>query len=94
MPVTRQEPVPEGRLQRFRTVTEGYLLQVAQRAMLRQHPSVGSPPAPKRGFIYRILPVVFLPGFLLTPWFIKRRLLSWFFVRSPQKWPERPWEGK
>ena len=92
MPIITREPAPPTWLQKFRSITEGYLLQVAQREMLRNYPGTGVSPAPKQGFIYRLLPIFFLPGFRLTPWPIRRWLLSRLFVRAPQKWPERPWE--
>ena len=92
MPITTRRPTPPSGLQKFRTVTEGYLLQVAQREMLRRHPKAGAPPAPKKGFIYNLLPLFFLPGFRLTPWRLKRRLLRRFFVHQEQQWPDKPWE--
>ena len=107
MPVTTRKPVPPsplrlrslalaspacGMLQTFRAITEGYLMQVAQREMLRAYPDGGTLPAPKRGLIYRVLPWVFLPGFRLTPWALRRRLVSRFFVHPAQRWRERPWE--
>ena len=107
MPVTTRKTVPPsplrlrslalaspdcGMLQTFRAITEGYLMQVAQREMLRAYPDGGTPPAPKRGLIYKALPWVFLPGFRLTPWALRRRLVSRFFVHPAQRWPDRPWE--
>ena len=92
MPITTRNPTPPSRLQKFRTITEGYLLQVAQKEMVRQHQNPGTPPAPKKGVIYKLLPFLFLPGFRLTPWSIKRRLLRRFFVHQEQQWPDKPWE--
>ncbi|MCH9649621.1 MAG: hypothetical protein K0U98_15385 [Deltaproteobacteria bacterium] len=92
MPITTKDPAPPSAMQRFRSTTEGYLMQVAQREMVRLYPSAGHPPAPKSGFIYRLLPILFLPGFRLTPWFIKRRLLPLFFVHREQQWPDKPWK--
>lgn len=92
MPITTRDPAPPSLLQKFRSITEGYLLQVAQKETMRAALGVEAAHAQKKGFIYRLLPIIFLPGFRLTPWPIKRRLLSLFFVRSPQRWPERPWE--
>ena len=94
MPIATKEPAPPTFLQQFRYVTEGYLLQVAQKETLRQHLGLEAQHAPRHGFIYLLLPIFFLPGFRLTPWPIRRRLLSLFFVREAQKWPERPWEQK
>ena len=92
MPITTRDPAPPTRLQKFRAITEGYLLQVAQKETMRATLGSEAVHAPKRGLVYKLLPIVFLPGFRLTPWPIKRRLLSWFFVHSAQRWPERPWE--
>jgi hypothetical protein len=92
MPITTRAPAPPTLLQKFRSLTEAYLLQVAQKETMRQHLGVEAAHAPKHGLIYRLLPIVFLPGFRLTPWPIRRRLLSLFFVHGPQQWPERPWE--
>ena len=94
MPIATKEPVPPTFLQKFRYITESYLLQVAQKETMRQHLSTEAQHAPKHGFIYALLPIFFLPGFRLTPWPIRRRLLSLFFVQKPQQWPERPWEQK
>ena len=92
MPITTRDPVPPTLLQKFRTITEGYLLQVAQKETTRTTLRSEAAHAPKHGLVYKLLPIVFLPGFRLTPWSIKRRLLSLFFVHSAQRWPERPWE--
>jgi hypothetical protein len=92
MPITTRDPAPPTLLQRFRYVTEGYLLAVAQKETMRQNLGLEAKLAPKTGFIYKLLPIFFLPGFRLTPWPIRRRLLSLFFVHGPQHWPERPWE--
>ena len=92
MPITTRKPALPTILQKFRTITEGYLLQVAQGEMVRKYPKSGSKPASKKGLIYKLLPILFLPGFRLTPWPIKRRLLSFFFVHGEQQWPDKPWE--
>jgi hypothetical protein len=93
MPITTRQPAPPTFMQKFRTITEGYLTQVAQREMLRQYPGSGTPPASKPGLIYALLPYLFLPGYKLTPWAIKKRLLTAFFVHPEQQWPARPWEA-
>ena len=92
MPITTRDAAPPTLLQKFRAITEGYLLQVAQKETMRDALGTTAAHAPKHGLIYKLLPIVFLPGFRLTPWPIKRRLLSLFFVRPAQRWPERPWE--
>ena len=92
MPITTKKPAKPTMLQKFRFTTENYLLTVAQSEMVKKYPSSGPKPSSKKGFIYKILPILFLPGFRITPWFIKRRLLRFFFVHSDQKWPNRPWE--
>ena len=94
MPITTREPASPTWLQTFRTITEGYLLQVAQKETMRQGLGVEAAHAPKHGLIYKLLPIFFLPGFRLTPWPIRRRLLTLFFVHAPQRWPERPWEKR
>ncbi|MFL5806607.1 MAG: hypothetical protein ACJ8CR_33375 [Roseiflexaceae bacterium] len=92
MPITTHDPAPPTLLQKFRAITEGYLLQVAQQETMRAALGSEAAHAPKQGFVYKLLPIVFLPGFRLTPWPIKQRLLRLFFVHSTQRWPERPWE--
>jgi hypothetical protein len=92
MPITTRDPAPPTLLQKFRAITEGYLLQVAQQETMRAALGSEAAHAPKQGFVYKLLPIVFLPGFRLTPWPIKQRLLRLFFVHSTQRWPERPWE--
>ncbi len=92
MPITTREPASPTLLQKFRTITEGYLLQVAQKETMRTQLDVEALHAPKKGFIYKLLPIFFLPGYRLTPWPIRRRILRLFFVRPAQHWPERPWE--
>ena len=93
MPITTRKPAPPTGLQKFRTVTEGYLMREAQKEMLRKYAPDGAAPAAKKGLVYRLLPVFFKPGFRMTPWSVKRRLLSKFFVHTPQQeWPDKPWE--
>lgn len=94
MPITTRNPAKPSLLQSFRTLTEGYLLRVAQKETMRESLGTTAKHAPKQGLIYKLLPIFFLPGFRLTPWVIKRRLLSLFFVHKAQQWPERPWEKK
>ena len=92
MPITTRKPAHPTILQKFRAIIEGYLLQVAQSEMVRKYPNTGSRPASKKGFIYKLLPILFLPVFRLTPWFIKHKLLRFFFVHREQQWPKKPWE--
>ncbi len=92
MPITTTSPARPSLVQRFRSLTEAYLLYVAQKEMVRRYPGAGTPPAPKRG--YGLLAVFFLPGFKLTPWAIKKRLLSALFRRPAQHWPDKPWENR
>ncbi|MCI0709243.1 MAG: hypothetical protein L0154_03685 [Chloroflexi bacterium] len=93
MPITTRKPSPPTKLQQFRTITESYLLQVAQKDFLRQYPSgSATTPAPRHGWVYKLLPIIFLPGYKLTPWPVKRRLLKLFFVHREQQWPDKPWE--
>ena len=49
MPITTRKPAPATILQKFRALTEGYLLQVAQGEMVRKYPNTGSKPASKKG---------------------------------------------
>lgn len=91
MPITTHKAAPPTRLQTFRAITESYLLQVAQREMVEAY-QTGVAPVPKRGWIYRVLPWLFLPGFRLTPWPIRRWLLTRFFVHAPQRWSQPAWE--
>ena len=87
MPIVSRKPTPPTLLQKFRLLTEGLLMEVAQEAMLRQYPNTGAPPARKTGLIYILLRIFFLPGFRLTPWPLRRRLMSLFFVHQPPPWP-------
>ena len=86
MPIVGKKSSPT-LLQKFRLLTEGLLMEVAQEAMLRQYPNTGVPPAPQTGLIYSLLRIFFLPGFRLTPWPLRRRLMSLFFVHQPPPWP-------
>ena len=92
MPITTRDPARPTRLQKFRAITEGYLLQVAQQETMRASLGADALHAPKKGLIYKLLPIVFLPGFRLTPWPLRRWLLTKLFVHRAQQWPERPWE--
>jgi len=92
MAITTREPAPPTFLQKFRSITEGYLLQVAQKETMPANVGTEALHAPKKGFIYTLLPIFFLPGFRLTPWPIRQRLLSFFFVHEAQQWPDAPWE--
>lgn len=86
MPILRHQPPPPTPLQQFRVLTEELLMQVAQEEMLRQYPGTGRPPARKSGLIYSLLRLFFLPGFRLTPWPVRHRLMGLFFVHAPQQW--------
>jgi hypothetical protein len=94
MPITTRKAVPPSLLQKFRLLTEGLLMEVAQQQMVQQYPGAGKPPARKSGFIYTLLRIFFLPGFKLTPWPIRRRMMSLFFVHQEQHWPAQPWKEK
>jgi hypothetical protein len=75
-------------------LTEGLLMEVAQEAILRDYPHTGRPPARKSGWIYTLLRLFFLPGFRLTPWPLRRKLMSLFFVHREQQWPSQPWQDQ
>lgn len=92
MPITTRKPVASSLMQRFRLLTEGLLMEVAQEAMLRDYPGLGTRPARKTGLIYTLLRIFFLPGFKLTPWPIRRKMMSLFFVHKEQQWPSQPWK--
>ncbi len=92
MPITTRKPASPTVMQKFRILTEGLLMEVAQNAVLRDYPGMGAPPARKTGFIYTLLRIFFLPGFRLTPWPIKRKLMEIFFVHREQQWPAQPWK--
>jgi len=87
MPIVSRKPAPPTPLQKFRLLTEGLLMEVAQKDMLRQYPNTGASPYPKEGAIYTLLRLFFLPGFKLTPWPLRRRMMSLFFVQQPPPWP-------
>jgi len=94
MPITTRQPAPTTLMQKFRALTEGLLMQVAQEAMLRDYPGLGVPPARKSGFIYILLRIFFLPGYQLTPWSIRRKMMRLFFTHREQHWPAQPWKEK
>jgi hypothetical protein len=94
MPITTRKATPPSPLQKFRTLTESLLMEVAQEAMLRAYPGIGSRPTRKSGLVYTLLRIVFLPGFRLTPWPIRRKMMSLFFVHPEQRWPAQPWKEK
>ena len=89
MAIVGKKSTPTTPLQKFRLLTEGLLMEVAQKDMLRQYPNTGASPYPKEGAIYTLLRLFFLPGFKLTPWALRRRMMSLFFVRQPPAWPVR-----
>ncbi len=90
MPISTRTPAPTGVMNKFRVLTEGFLMQVAQEAMLREYPNLGVKPVPKKGWIYPLMRWVFLPGFKLTPWPLRSRMMSLFFVHRQQHWsPQR-----
>lgn len=90
MPITTRTPAPVGAMSKFRALTEGFLMQVAQEAMLREYPDLGVKPVPKKGWIYPLLRLLFLPGFKLTPWPLRSRMMSLFFVHRQQHFlPQR-----
>lgn len=92
MPITTRKPDSSGLMQKFRVLTEAILMEVAQEAMLRDYPNTGTRPARKSGLIYTLLRIFFLPGFKLTPWPIRRKMMSLFFVHKEQQWPAQPWK--
>lgn len=73
--------------QRFRLLTEALLMEAAQKAMLRQYPNTGASPYPKTGPIYALSRFLFLPGFRLTPWPLRRRMMRLFLLRRIPPWP-------
>jgi hypothetical protein len=92
MPITTRKAAPPSGLQKFRVLTEGLLMEVAQEAMAQAYPGAGTRPARKSGLIYTLLRIFFLPGFKLTPWPIRRKMMSLFFVHKEQQWPAQPWK--
>lgn len=94
MPITTRKAAPPSPLQKFRALTEGLLMEVAQEAMLQNYPGAGTRPARKSGLIYTLLRLFFLPGFRLTPWPIRRKMMSLFFVHREQQWPAQPWKER
>lgn len=92
MAIVGKKPSPTTPLQKFRVLTEGLLMEVAQQAMLSQYPGTAHPPYPKQGLIYTLLRIFFLPGFKLTPWPLRHRMMRLFFVHSQQQdWPKHSW---
>lgn len=92
MPITTRKPAPPTLLQKFRASTEAILMETAQEAMLRNYPGIGAPPARKSGLWYTLLRLFFLPGYRLTPWPIRKKMMSLFFVHREQQWPAQPWK--
>ncbi len=86
MTVVLRTPPPHTPLQRFRALTEDFLMMVAQEEMVRKHPDAGIRPYAPQGWIYPALRLVFLPGFRLVPWPMRQLILRMFFVRRPQRW--------
>jgi hypothetical protein len=92
MAIIGKKSGPTTLLQKFRVLTEGLLMEVAQNSMLSQYPHTGQPPYPKTGLIYTLLRIFFLPGFKLTPWPLRHRMMQLFFVHSQQQgWPKHSW---
>lgn len=92
MAIVGKKSGPTTLLQKFRVLTEGLLMEVAQQAMLGQYPNTGRAPYPKRGLIYTLLRLFFLPGFKLTPWPLRHRMMQLFFVHQQQQgWPKHSW---
>lgn len=94
MPITAKNPPPPSLMQRFRASTEIILMEVAQEAMARNYPGAGVRPAHKSGLWYTLLRIFFLPGFRLTPWPIRQKMMSLFFVHKEQNWPAQPWKDQ
>ncbi len=94
MPITTRQPASPTLLQKFRASTEAILMEVAQESMLRDYPGIGARPARKSGWWYTLLRIFFLPGYRLTPWTIRKKMMSLFFVHKEQQWPARPWQEK
>jgi hypothetical protein len=92
MAIVGKKASPTTLLQKFRVLTEGLLMEVAQEAMLGQYPNTGRTPYPKQGLIYTLLRIFFLPGFKLTPWPLRHRMMQLFFVHQQQQnWPHHSW---
>jgi hypothetical protein len=92
MAIVGKNSTPTTPLQNFRLLTEGLLMEVAQEAMLSQYPQTGRPPYSKKGPIYTLLRLFFLPGFKLTPWPLRHRIMQLFFVHHQQRdWPKHSW---
>lgn len=92
MAIIGKKSSPTTLLQKFRVLTEGLLMEVAQQAMLSQYPNTGQLPQPKQGLIYTLLRIFFLPGFKLTPWPLRHRMMRLFFVHQQQQnWPMHSW---
>ncbi|HTP29606.1 MAG TPA: hypothetical protein VMK12_28565 [Anaeromyxobacteraceae bacterium] len=87
MPIVARTSRPSTLPQRVRLLTEGLLMQSAQRAMLRAYPSTGASPYRKEGPARSLFRFLFLLGFRLTPWRLRRGLMSRFLVKRNPPWP-------
>jgi hypothetical protein len=85
MAIVAKRSTPSTLVQGFRSRTEILLMEAAQRDMLRLYPATGVPPFPRRGTLHALLRLLFLPAFKLTPWSLRRRMMSLLFVRKA--WP-------
>lgn len=92
MPITTRKTAPPGLVQRFRVSTELILMEMAQEAMLRDHPGTGVRPARKSGLWYTLFRIFFLPGYRLTPPVLRQKMMRLFFVHKEQDWPAQPWK--
>jgi hypothetical protein len=92
MAIVGEKSTPMTLLQKFRVLTETLLMEVAQEAILNQYPNTGRSPYPNKGLIYTLLRLFFLPGFKLTPWPLRHRMMRLFFVHQQQQhWPKHSW---
>lgn len=89
MSVMLKSPPPHTPLQKFRALTEGFLMVVAQEEMLRKYPDMGKPPYAPTGQLDTFLRRVFLPVYSVVPGWLRQWTLRLFFVRGPQHWSKK-----
>lgn len=89
MSVMLKSPPPHTPLQKFRALTEGFLMMVAQEEMLRKYPDMGQSPYAPTGQLDTFLRRVFLPVYSMVPGWLRQWTLRLFFVRGPQHWTKK-----
>ena len=89
MSIVLKTPPPNTPLQKFRAITEGFLMTVAQEEMVQKFPEMGKQPYAQTGQLDTFLRKFFLPVYGMVPSWLRQLTLRLFFVRGPQNWPKK-----